>query len=224
MEILNVFIRPSAFSINARIYPMWGYSFALIAIFLGFVSYFQMPVAIQYTIDYLYSKGFSEADVNVIIKATERIQYLNYILRPLVVLMLSFTYSTLVYLGVKAFGYNILFPRVFSLTINCSIIILLSMFVNMVALLVVGYDNIITQSDFNLVGLHNLFPNMPTGILQIFLSHLDFFVLWFVLVISYALSCETAIPKLTSFGVSSVSSLILILLMSVINSGLGGLT
>jgi hypothetical protein len=196
----------------------WGTDYIILSFILVIIAIFILPIKEQILNNFLALKGLSANQMELIKSTAKKTQYIDLIAEPIIFLIKTLVLTILLYLGILLYKGKKIFKELFSLSIAAFIIMVLSSLANMVLLYFKGVENINGVIDTYAIGLNIYFNYKVVGIpLYQFLTHVNIFEVWFVIILIFGVNKIAEIGKIES-SIIVISTWLIFIIFDVVQA------
>lgn len=194
-NIIGVFFSSQRTFLRLKSNPSWLVTFLLIAAGTILISFIISPFVIQAQI-VSFPSEVGPQQIEDGMRFIKRYQTIVIFLSPLFLIIKFLVNSAILWLIVQLFR-EADFKRVFSLVVHCALIQLLGSIVSLIVLKLRGIQSIRSAADLQVYfGLDMFLRNQELNIpLKAFLSSINLFSIWWIILVILGLSIITEISK-----------------------------
>lgn len=212
MNIINVFFKPANVYSQTKAQPSWGQSFIILSFVSIIIAFFTIPINTQITNNLMSTVGGTASKQELIQSTMDKVKYWSLLSEPINLTIRILIFSALAYIGSIIIKRGSNFKQVFALCTHAFVIIILSKIANLCMLYIKGIENIKTVFDMSAIGL-NIFSDKSVNFLNVFLSGINIFEIWFIWILVSGISYILEIKKSKS-AIIVISTWLIIQLFS----------
>lgn len=212
MKSLKILYNPKKVFNEISENATWGRDYIILSFLIVLIAVFMLPITEQILNNLGPLKRLSSNQMAMIKTAANKVQYLGIMAEPIVFIIKNLIFSVLLYFGIQIYKGKKVFSELFALSIVASSIIVLAGIINTIALYYRGIENVKRIFDIYVISLNTLFNPNDIGIpLYQFLTNINIFEAWFIIILIYGVSKIAEIDKKKSSLIVITSWLVLVM-------------